>query len=140
MKIKGIDHIGIAVENIDKAMGFYRKALNLELNGGEDILERHLKVGFIETGNTRLELIESTSNESAIAKYIATKGGGIHHICLAVDNIDEALAQMKKEGYALIDNEPRPGAEGSLIVFIHPKSSGGVLIELKEYANKENQS
>ena len=140
MKVKGIDHIGIAVKKIDQAMDFYRKGLHLELGGREDIPERHLKVGFVETGNTRLELIESTSDESAIAKYIAKKGEGIHHICLVVDNIDEALDQMKEEGFALIDNEPKPGAQGSRIAFVHPKSSGGVLIELKEYANKENKS
>lgn len=136
MKVLGIDHIGIAVNSIEKAMGFYRQALNLELGKIEEIPERHLIVGFVETGDTRIELIESTSDNSAIAKYIAKKGVGIHHICLAVDNIHEALAQMKKEGYALIDNEPRTGAEGSKVAFVHPQSAYGVLIELKEYAKK----
>ncbi|MCD6163272.1 MAG: methylmalonyl-CoA epimerase [candidate division Zixibacteria bacterium] len=132
MKVLNIDHIGIAVKQISDSMEFYSSALGLKLGGTEEVPERHLKVGFIEIGSTRIELIESTSDESAIAKYIEKKGGGLHHICLSVDNIVEALTHMKNKGFKLIDNEPKDGAEGSKVAFVHPKSAGGVLIELKE--------
>ncbi|MCP4581808.1 MAG: methylmalonyl-CoA epimerase [candidate division Zixibacteria bacterium] len=132
MKVLGTDHIGIAVKDIDTSMEFYRRALGLELGGIEDIPDQNLKVGFIDTGSAKIELVESTSEESAIAKYIAKKGEGIHHICLLVDNISDALSRCKSEGFKLIDNEPRDGAEGSKIAFVHPKAAGGVLIELKQ--------
>ena len=132
MHITGVDHIGIAVKSISQAIDFYHRALNLNLSGTEDIPERGLKVGFIETGDARIELIESASDDSAIAKYIAAKGEGIHHICLKVDDIDAALAQCKQEGFKLIDETPKSGAEGSKVAFVHPKSAGGVLIELKQ--------
>ena len=132
MKVLGIDHIGVAVNSIEKAMDFYRRALNMELGGGEDIPERHLKVGFLETGDARIELIEATSEEAATAKYIAQRGEGIHHICIRVDDIEAALEQFKAEGFRLIDETAKPGAEGAKVAFVHPKSSNGVLIELKE--------
>lgn len=132
MKVLNIDHIGIAVKQISESIKFYNDALGLELGGTEDVPERHLRVGFIEIGSTKIELIESTSDESAIAKFIEKKGGGLHHICLRVDNIVEALKYMKGKGFKLIDNEPKDGAEGSKVAFVHPKSASGVLIELKE--------
>jgi methylmalonyl-CoA/ethylmalonyl-CoA epimerase len=138
MKILGIDHIGIAVNNIDKVMGFYNRALGLNLSGTEEITDGHLKVGFIDIGDksfsemTRIELIEPTSSESTIAKFIAKRGEGIHHFSFQVDDIEEALKRLSKEGFELIDEKPRRGAAGSKIAFVHPKSTGGVLIELKE--------
>ena len=132
MKILGTDHIGIAVKSIDQSIEFYRQGLGLELGGIEEIPDRHLRVGFINTGNTRLEFIESTSEESAIAKYIAKKGEGIHHICLRVDDIEAALARLKAEGFKLIDSEPQSGAEGTKVAFVHPKATNGVLIELNQ--------
>lgn len=132
MKVLGVDHIGIAVNSISKAIDFYQRALGLELEGIEDVPTRQLKVGFIDTGSSRIELIESTSDESTIAKYLSKRGEGIHHICLKVDSLDKALEQLKNEGYELIDNEPQNGAGGSKIAFVHPRSAGGVLIELKE--------
>jgi methylmalonyl-CoA/ethylmalonyl-CoA epimerase len=138
MKILGIDHIGIAVNNIDKVMGFYNRALGLELSGIEEITDGHLKVGFIDVGDrsasdmTKIELIEPTSSESVVAKFIAKNGEGIHHVCFEVDDIEVALSHLSKEGFELIDNKPRRGAAGSKIAFVHPKSTGGVLIELKE--------
>jgi methylmalonyl-CoA/ethylmalonyl-CoA epimerase len=132
MRIISIDHIGIAVNSIPESMDFYGRGLNLKLGGTEAIPDRHLKIGFIDVGNTRVELIESTSNDSAIAKYVQKHGGGIHHICLRVANLDEALAHMKKEGFELIDEKPKPGAEGSRVAFVHPKAGHGVMIELKE--------
>ena len=132
MKILSIDHIGIAVKNINQSLDFYKRGLGLELDGIEEIPDRNLRVGFINIGSTKIELIESTSDDSTIAKYIAKKGEGIHHICLLVDNLTEALKHFKSEGFELIDNQPRVGAEGSKIAFIHPKAAGGVLIELKQ--------
>lgn len=132
MKILSIDHIGIAVKNINQALDFYRRGLGLELGGIEEIPERNLKAGFINVGATKIELLESTSDDSAIAKYIAKKGEGIHHICLLVDDIAEALEHFKAEGFELIDSQPRGGAEGSKVAFIHPKAAGGALIELKQ--------
>ncbi len=132
MKVLGIDHIGVAVKSIESAMNFYSQALNMELSGGEEIPERFLKVGFLETGNARIELVEATSDEAATAKYIEKRGEGIHHICIRVDDIEAALKQMKDKGFKAIDNEPKPGAEGAKVAFLHPKSANGVLIELKE--------
>lgn len=138
MKILGIDHIGIAVNNIDKVMGFYNRALSLTLSDIEEITDGHIKVGFIDVGDqspsemTKIELIEPTSSESVVAKFIAQKGEGIHHICFLVDDIEVALRHLSKEGFELIDNKPRRGAAGSKIAFVHPKSTGGVLIELKQ--------
>ena len=132
MKIIGTDHIGIAVKNINQSMDFYRRGLGLDLGGIEDIPDRNLRVGFINVGSAKIELIESTSDDSAIAKYIAGKGEGIHHICLLVDDIKAALAKLKAEDFKLIDNEPRGGAEGSMVAFVHPKAANGVLIELKQ--------
>jgi len=132
MQILGIDHIGIAVNSIADAVDFYQRALGLKLDRTEAIPERHIRIGFIDTGSTQLELIEPTSNESVIAKFIASRGEGIHHFCLRVDDLAGALAVLKDQGYELIDPEPRQGAAGSRIAFVHPRAAGGVLIELKE--------
>jgi methylmalonyl-CoA/ethylmalonyl-CoA epimerase len=132
MKILGIDHIGIAVKNLESAFAAYEKGFGLKLEGVELIPDRNLKIGFLDMGNTHVELIEPTSADAAIAKFIEKRGEGIHHICVRVDNIEEALAHFKNIGYELIDNEPRSGAAGTKIAFIHPRSFGGVLIELKQ--------
>jgi len=132
LKVSGIDHIGIAVGNITKAMDFYSNALGLKLDGVEEIKERQLRVGFIEIGSAKIELIEPTSDDSTIAKFISRKGEGIHHICFKVENIVKVLRQMKSKGFDLINNKPQDGAGGSKIAFVHPKSASGVLIELKE--------
>ena len=119
-------------------MGFYSRALGLELSSIEEITDGHLKVGFINVCDqsplemTKIELIEPTSSESVVAKFIAKNGEGIHHICFLVDDINGALEHLSKEGFELVDNEPRRGAAGAEIAFVHPKSTGGVLIELKE--------
>lgn len=138
MKILGIDHIGIAVNNIEKVMDFYNRALGLRLGNIEEIPDRQLKIGFIDIGGrspsemTKIELVEPTSSESTVAKFIAKRGEGIHHLCFQVDDIEEALKRLSKEGFELIDKLPRRGAADSKIAFIHPKSTGGVLIELKQ--------
>lgn len=127
-----LDHIGIAVKDLQSALAFYREALGLEIEVAEEVPSQHVRAHFLPVGEARLELLEATSAESPIAKYIDKRGPGLHHITLRVDDIHAALAQLKAHGAKLIDEQPRPGAEGSLIAFVHPSATGGVLIELKQ--------
>ena len=131
MKVS-IDHIGIAVANIDEALAFYRDALGLEVEAPEEVASQRVRAHFIPVGDSAIELLEATADESPIAKYVAKRGPGIHHITLRVDDIAAALAQLKARGVRLIDDVPRPGAHGSQVAFIHPTSAHGVLIELKQ--------
>ena len=131
MKVS-IDHIGIAVANIDEALAFYRDALGLEVEPPEEVASQRVRAHFIPVGDSAIELLEATADESPIAKYVAKHGPGIHHITLRVDDIAAALAQLKARGVRLIDDVPRPGAHGSQVAFIHPTSAHGVLIELKQ--------
>jgi methylmalonyl-CoA/ethylmalonyl-CoA epimerase len=127
-----LDHIGIAVKDLQAALAFYRDALGLEIEAPEEVPSQHVRAHFIPAGEAKLELLEATSVESPIAKYIDKRGPGLHHITLRVGDIRAAIAQLKAYGARLIDEEPRPGAEGSLIAFVHPSATGGVLIELKQ--------
>jgi methylmalonyl-CoA/ethylmalonyl-CoA epimerase len=127
-----LDHIGIAVKDLQAALAFYRDALGLEIEAPEDVPSQHVRAHFVPVGEARLELLEATAAESPIAKYIDKRGPGLHHITLRVPDIRAALAELKSRGARLIDEEPRPGAEGSLIAFVHPASTGGVLDELKD--------
>ena len=127
-----LDHIGIAVANIDEALTFYRDALGLEIDAPEEVVSERVRAHFIPAGETALELLEATAQDSPIAKYVAKRGPGLHHITLRVDDIAEALAQLKARGVRLIDESPRPGAHGSLVAFIHPSSAHGVLVELTQ--------
>jgi methylmalonyl-CoA epimerase len=127
-----IDHIGIAVSSISEALAFYRDALGLEVEAPEEVASQRVRAHFIPTGESALELLEATSDDSPIAKYLAKRGPGIHHVTLRVDDISAALAQLKARGVRLIDDVPRPGAHGSRVAFIHPSSTDGVLIELKQ--------
>jgi methylmalonyl-CoA/ethylmalonyl-CoA epimerase len=127
-----LDHIGIAVANAEEALRFYRDALGLEIEAPEEVPSQHVRAHFIATGDTALELLEATDAESPIAKYLARRGPGLHHITLRVDDIAAALASLKSRGVRLIDEAPRPGAHGSLVAFIHPSSAHGVLVELKQ--------
>ena len=127
-----LDHIGIAVANAEEALRFYRDALGLEIEAPEEVPSQHVRAHFIATGDTALELLEATNAESPIAKYLARRGPGLHHITLRVDDIAAALASLKSRGVRLIDEAPRPGAHGSLVAFIHPSSAHGVLVELKQ--------
>jgi methylmalonyl-CoA epimerase len=127
-----IDHIGIAVSNIADALAFYRDALGLEVEPPEDVPSQGVRAHFIPAGAAAIELLEATSDDSPIAKYVAKRGPGIHHITLRVDDIAAALARLKARGVRLIDDAPRPGAHGSLVAFIHPSSAHGVLVELKQ--------
>ncbi|OLS26174.1 MAG: hypothetical protein ThorAB25_21640 [Candidatus Thorarchaeota archaeon AB_25] len=132
MSVEKIDHIGIAVESIEKWIGFYKDVLGLEYDGSEEVVEQKVRVAFLKIGESRIELLEPTSDDSPIAKFLEKRGGGIHHIAVKVDDIDAALARHHEVGARLIDNEPRIGAHNMRIAFIHPKASGGVLLELCE--------
>ncbi len=127
-----LDHIGIAVANLEEALRFYRDALGLDIETQEEVASQRVRAHFIPTGDSALELLEATDDGSPIAKYIARRGPGLHHITLRVDDIVAALARLKSRGVRLIDETPRPGAHGSLVAFIHPSSAHGVLVELKQ--------
>ena len=127
--VKHISHIGIAVKDLDEGIAFYEK-MGLVLEGTEEVPSQMVKVAFFPVGDTRIELLAPTSEDSPIAKFIEKKGEGIQHIAFAVDDLPQALLESENEGIRLIDKEPRPGAHGADIAFLHPKSTGGVLIEL----------
>jgi LAO/AO transport system kinase len=127
-----LDHVGIAVQDIDKALAFFRDALGLDVEAPEDVASQRVRAYFVPVGDASLELLEATAEDSAIAKYVARRGPGIHHITLRVDDIAAALARLKMRGIRLVDEQPRPGAEGSLVAFIHPSAAHGVLVELKQ--------
>lgn len=130
--IQKLDHIGIAVNNLDEALKLYSEVLGLNLAGVEVVEEQKVRVAFLPVGDTEVELLESTSPEGPIAKFIEAKGQGIQHMAFKVDNIEEAIEEMKAKGMRMIDEKPRYGAGGAKIAFMHPKSSNGVLIELSE--------
>jgi len=127
-----LDHIGIAVSDLNAALAFYRDALGLEIQAPEEVASQRVRAHFIPAGEGALELLEATAEDSPIAKYVAKRGPGLHHITLRVDDIVAALAQLKARGVRLIDESPRPGAHESLVAFIHPASAHGVLVELKQ--------
>lgn len=126
--LKHISHIGIAVKNLEEGIAFYQK-LGLILEGTEEVPSQMVRVAFFPIGDTRIELLAPTSEESPIAKFIEKKGEGIQHIAFAVDDLPQTLKDTEEDGIQLIDKEPRPGAHGADIAFLHPKSTGGVLIE-----------
>jgi methylmalonyl-CoA epimerase len=127
-----LDHVGIAVDNVADALSFYRDALGLEIEGTEDVPSQRVRAHFVRTGAAALELLEGTAPDSPITRYVGKRGPGLHHITLRVDDIAAALAQVKARGVRLIDEAPRPGAEGALVAFIHPSAAHGVLVELKQ--------
>ncbi|NLS79725.1 MAG: methylmalonyl-CoA epimerase [Chloroflexi bacterium] len=129
-----IAHIGIAVKSIAEAERFYVQGLGIELDHTEDVPEQGVKVAFLPTGESELELLEPLSEASPVAKFLEKRGEGIHHICLEVADIEAALSQLAAQGAELIDKAPRRGAEGKRVAFIHPRSAHGVLIELVEKA------
>jgi methylmalonyl-CoA/ethylmalonyl-CoA epimerase len=130
--IKKIDHIAIAVYNLEDSAKFYQNFLGLSLGGVEEVEGMDTKVGFIAVGETTIELVQPTKEETGLAKFLAARGPGIHHICLEVDDIGAELTAYKEKGALLIDEAPRKGAHGMKVAFIHPKTSGGILIELCE--------
>ncbi len=130
MKVKHIDHIGVAVKSIDQAGRFYTEILGLGIEEVEEVADQKVKVAFIPITDSEVELLESTDPDGPVAKYIDARGEGIQHIAFRVENIDEALEELKTRGVRLIDQAPRKGAGGAKIAFIHPKETNGVLIEI----------
>ena len=130
--IKKIDHIGIAVNNLEESLSFYEDALGLKVENIEEVPDQKVKVGFLDIGGVHFELLESTSPDGPVAKFIEKRGEGIHHIAILVDNIEESIGSMKDKGVKLIDESPRKGAGGSKMAFVHPKSTHGILLELYE--------
>jgi methylmalonyl-CoA/ethylmalonyl-CoA epimerase len=130
MKITKIEHIGIAVSDLNSAIRFYEDVLGLECYAIEEVADQKVKTAFFRIGETKIELLESTNPEGPIGKFIEKRGEGIHHIALAVEDVKEALKEVESKGVQLIDKQPRKGAEGLSIGFLHPKSTFGVLVEL----------
>jgi methylmalonyl-CoA/ethylmalonyl-CoA epimerase len=127
---KKLAHIGIAVESLDDWIPYYRDVLGLELLGIEEVAEQKVKVAFLKLGEGAIELLEPTSDDSPISKFLQSRGGGIHHLAIQVDSIEDELDRHRDASARLIDSEPRNGAHNMKVAFIHPKTTGGVLVEL----------
>ncbi len=138
MKPTHIEHIGIAVNSIADAIPFYERVLGLKCYNIEEVADQKVKTAFFMIGQTKIELLESTDPEGPIGKFLEKRGEGIHHIAFAVENIEERLREAEAAGIKLIDTVPRRGAEGLSIAFLHPKSTLGVLTELCEDKNRQN--
>jgi len=132
MKILKIDHLGIAVNSIDEGKNFWSGMLGLDFEGTETVFEQKVTTAFFPVGESEVELLESTAPDGPVAKYIEKRGQGIQHVAFRVENIEEALEELKAKGVKLIDETPRQGAGGAKIAFLHPKSTSGVLVELCE--------
>jgi len=132
MKILCVDHIGIAATSMDECVHFYTHMLDMEVAGIEEVTDQKVRTAFLPVGESELEILESTTPDGPIATYISKSGEGIQHIALRVDNLEAALEELKNKGVRLIDETPRLGAGGTKIAFIHPKATGGVLLELCE--------
>jgi len=132
MAIKKIDHVALVVPDIQEALAFWQDALGLTLSHMEEVSAQETLVAFLPTGESEVELVEPTTGTSGMARYMEKRGPGMHHICFQVDNIEHTLTQLKEKGVQLINEEPTIGSGGKRIAFIHPKSTGGVLVELYE--------
>jgi methylmalonyl-CoA/ethylmalonyl-CoA epimerase len=137
MKPSHIEHIGIAVKNLEDSIAYYENILGLKCYAVEEVKEQKVKTAFFKVGDTKIELLESTDPEGPIGKFVEKKGEGIHHLAFAVKNIEDALKATEEKGIRLIDKSPRKGAEGLDIAFLHPKSTFGVLTELCENKNSK---
>ncbi len=132
MKIKGIEHIGIAVNSLAEDAPFWKHILGLDHSGTETVESEKVSTDIYNTGKGKIELLEAMNEDSTIAKYIEKRGQGIHHICFEVEDIHETIAELKEKNITVIYDKPKVGAEGFLVTFIHPKSTGGVLVELAQ--------
>ena len=130
--IKGLDHIGIAVKNLDEALEIYEGILGLEVENVCALQEQKVKIAFLLAGETRIELLEPLNNEGPVARFIEKRGEGVHHLAFGVADIEATLKNIKEKGIALVDETPRIGAEGFKIAFLHPRSTKNVLVELCE--------
>jgi methylmalonyl-CoA/ethylmalonyl-CoA epimerase len=134
--IKRVDHIGIAVKSLEEKLPFYTDVLKLQLQGVEVVESEQVKVAFLKIGDTKIELLEPTSEDSPIAKYLEKHGEGIHHVALGVESIQERIEEMKSNGIQMIHDQAKVGAGGALVAFMHPKSTGRILYELCEKKEK----
>lgn len=130
--ITGVSHIAIAVRSLDEAIPFYRDTLGLPFEGTEVVPDQKVKVAFFLAGNTRIELLEATADDSPISRFVAERGGGIHHLALRTEDVSSEIAEMQERGVRMIDTAPRGGAHHTQIAFMHPKSCHGVLLELTQ--------
>ena len=137
MKPTHIEHIGIAVKNLEESIKFYEEILGLQCYNIEEVADQKVKTAFFQVGDTKIELLESTDPEGPVGKFVEKKGEGIHHIAYAVENLEDKLKQAEDKGVRLIDKQPRKGAEGLDIAFIHPKSTNGVLTEFCQDKTKK---
>lgn len=129
-KINRINHVAIVVDDMEKSLAFWRDALGIELHEMRDVPAEKSQVAFLPVAGAEIELVRPTSDDSGLAKFLAKRGPGMHHVCLEVDDIDGMMAQLKARGIRLINEEPRAAADGKRYAFIHPESSSGVLVEL----------
>ena len=134
MTVKRIDHIAVVVDDIEGALNFWREGLGMEMTHLEEVQEQESIVAFLPTGGSEVELVKPTTDTSGVAKYLAKRGPGMHHICVEVDDIHATLAQLKAKGIKLINETPTTGAGGKQIAFVHPSSTSGVLVELYQAA------
>lgn len=128
-----VDHVGVAVASLEEGLGLYR-ALGLEVAGTEEVPAQGVRVAFLEVGESRVELLEPLGPDSPVARHLEKRGPGLHHLCLQVGDIRAAMARLRAAGYTLLSAEPQPGAHGCLVCFVHPRSAGGVLLELSQRA------
>ena len=135
MTVERIDHVGIAVRSIDEVLPYYRDVLGLRYVGEEEVPDQKVRVAFLEVGESRIELLEPTSDDSPISGFLDKRGGGMHHIAVLVENIEEALQRHREAGSRLIDERPRNGAHGMRIAFVHPQTTAGVLLELCQHSS-----
>ena len=127
-----LDHVGIAVDDLDAALEFYAGALGLEVEASEDVPSQGVRAHFVRVGSATLELLEATTAESPVRRFVDRRGAGLHHVTLRVDDVAAALARLRARGVRLVDETPREGAEGALVAFVHPAAAHGVLVELKQ--------
>jgi methylmalonyl-CoA/ethylmalonyl-CoA epimerase len=131
--LKKINHVAVAVNNLEEAAKFYQTVLGLDLSGVEVVTAQKTKVGFFKIGESNIELVQPAEPDSPLVKYLETKGQGIHHICFEVDDVEAEVKGFLEKGATMVDQKPRPGAHNTKVAFVHPKSSSGVLIELCEF-------
>jgi methylmalonyl-CoA/ethylmalonyl-CoA epimerase len=137
--MKKVEHIGIAVNNLTDASALYEKLLNTSVYKTEEVASEHVLTAFLQCGPNKIELLQATSADSAIATFLAKKGEGIHHIAFDVEDIEAEMERLKNEGFILLSDKPRRGADNKLVCFVHPKSAGGVLVELCQEENQESR-
>jgi methylmalonyl-CoA/ethylmalonyl-CoA epimerase len=128
-----LDHIGIAVKDLDWARKFYGETLGFRVSEPEELPERKLRICFVEVGDARVELLFPTSPDSTVAKFLASRGQGVHHLCYEVEDLEAKIKAMKAAGAKMIDEKPRPGTHGTVVAFVHPESAGGVLTEFCQH-------